>query len=862
MIRDSFDVLLNLLGQSPVTLTERELLEPSHWRHGEDAHLREDVRFRETPWGLWMRSEDVVANEAVYRWLHAEKRSQVALEQALKSATELFGRRTVFCPEDPRFVLRQDEIHLSADELSNQPVIEDSVGDFEKYQTHLPLHSLKAAAASEPAGQWGKRAQDQVVEPLGWVRVSLPGHRLNDRMFVAAIEGHSMDDGKSGLVDGGHAIFEFWPSGTKQNLNVLVRGEFSDPETGSFAVKKYVADQRDREGRHNQISLVSLNPDKERFPDIELHPEDDADITVVAKVVQALSLDEFERRPKTKGRAGRRDLKGDGLVKTLDRRLASFFDDAGTDADDEESSSARTSGWQTRLLCLEVTEGGLLLEIGPLEGLPSFVKKLRALGTHWDAVVLAANARTRAIRVPVRPGTGPWRWEAIGFEEEDELGFERLSHEVLDVSVPTIFRVDADGMGQCIKTTTLSLGQAYRILLPPGIGKELGTEIDTGWRIWSIDLAHGLSDSSRKLLASIGLEIGESWPRLEWALASASSWKTNPHGESYPVFETGTELYLNVRGLLVEEGDEAALFLHGASGTQKMPLTSDGIVSLGIPSAGRWVCSILHSRTSVQSTTLLFEVAENTIEFIPASCSVLAPDGVLSLEVTAPAGWPVTLGWRVLAAQEQTLATLWGNENGSIPLDEATSIIMDRTRHTRLADLVVDFRELGLHEVPFDSRISLEEVRETFKSLWAQCSGLVKSRRGAWLQLRTPWLVPVTKLFGYGLEDLSELNDQDVPANLIALGLTRDERSPNGITRFYSRILVLTTEIDTVMRDHRDWVDKSCEKASVREAFITDGQHWTKHRKGSKLRHHVWDLDQVIEHDHIDQMLADFAEGL
>ena len=131
-----------------------------------------------------------------------------------------------------------------------------------------------------------------MIETLGWVRVTLPGRRLNDRMFIAAVEGHSMDDGKSGLVDGGYAVFELWPSGTKQNLSVLVRGSFSDPETGNYAVKKYVADERDEYGRHNAISLVSLNPNKERYPNIELQPEDDDDITVVAKVVKALSTDE------------------------------------------------------------------------------------------------------------------------------------------------------------------------------------------------------------------------------------------------------------------------------------------------------------------------------------------------------------------------------------------------------------------------------------------------------------------------------------------------------------------------------------------------------------------------------------------
>ena len=57
MTRASFDALVTRLAASPTTFSERELLEPSHWSLGEDARLREDLRFRETPWGRWMLAE-------------------------------------------------------------------------------------------------------------------------------------------------------------------------------------------------------------------------------------------------------------------------------------------------------------------------------------------------------------------------------------------------------------------------------------------------------------------------------------------------------------------------------------------------------------------------------------------------------------------------------------------------------------------------------------------------------------------------------------------------------------------------------------------------------------------------------------
>ena len=120
-----------------------------------------------------------------------------------------------------------------------------------------------------------------------------------------------------------------------------------------------------------------------------------------------------------------------------------------------------------------------------------------------------------------------------------------------------MFRLDANGVGQRIKSTTLSLGQAYRLLLPPKIGDDLGAELGDGWRIWSLDLAAPLSPTTRQMLTALGLNVGEAWPRLEWALAPAAAWRTNARGESYPVFEAGAELLVNAGGVSVEEGDEA-----------------------------------------------------------------------------------------------------------------------------------------------------------------------------------------------------------------------------------------------------------------------------------------------------------------
>ena len=157
-------------------------------------------------------------------------------DSAIAPIDQTIGARATLCTADPRLVFAGSTVRLSAQELSDRPRLESEIGELERYTTHLPVHSLRATVASAPAGDWRGRKQEEVIETLGWLSVSVAGLALNPRMFVARVEGRSMDDGKSGLVDGAYAVFELWPAGTRQNLNVLVRGAFTDPETGAYAV--------------------------------------------------------------------------------------------------------------------------------------------------------------------------------------------------------------------------------------------------------------------------------------------------------------------------------------------------------------------------------------------------------------------------------------------------------------------------------------------------------------------------------------------------------------------------------------------------------------------------------------------------
>lgn len=574
-----------------------------------------------------------------------------------------------------------------------------------------------------------------------------------------------------------------------------------------------------------------------------------------------------EHRPHGAGRPGRRNITGQGgldeQAKRLGRRVASFFDGTAPDADNDEATVDCSVAWQTKLVCLEVAAGGPQLKISLLDGLPSFVKKLRVVGTGWDAFVLATNAKLRPTCVSVRPGTGPWRWEAVGFEDEQDLGLDQLAFGALDVTTPRVFRVDSDGVGQLVTNTTLSIGQSYRLLLPPNVGGEVGTALADGWRVWTLDLSAQLSPSTGDALNALGIAVGEASPRLEWALAPAAAWRTNARGDSYPVFDVGTELLVNVNGVDLQDGDEAMLFLHGPAGTQRLALSTSGLVSLGKPAAGRWACALMHSRTNVQTATLVFEVASSVTEYVSAAWATGASQGLASLEAMAPPGWPVSVRWGGIAAYEETIATVYGNDDRTVSFEDVRPLLEARAARASVADLVVNFRELGRRLIPLNGRASLEEVRAQVLALWQQRSERVQSLKGMWLQLMPMWFEPTTTRLGYGVDSVAMPGGTEGQHDLAAWLLTVDERTNGSITRSPSRVLVLTTDVHSVLRDQREWIDNACTAAKVRDAIVTDGTCWATHRKGDRRRRRrEWSFDHAINLGSVDDMLNELTEGL
>jgi hypothetical protein len=143
-----------------------------------------------------------------------------------------------------------------------------------KFQTHLPLYTLSAAA--------GHFLDNDEVEPEGWEEAP-PDLRLNDKLFVAHIAGHSMEPL---IPDQSLCVFRAGVvTGSRQGRLVLVQN--LEPEGDAYAIKRYASEKavaEDGTWRHTSVRLESLNPDG---PTWDLKPEE-GKYRIMAEFVRVL----------------------------------------------------------------------------------------------------------------------------------------------------------------------------------------------------------------------------------------------------------------------------------------------------------------------------------------------------------------------------------------------------------------------------------------------------------------------------------------------------------------------------------------------------------------------------------------------
>jgi SOS-response transcriptional repressor LexA len=131
-----------------------------------------------------------------------------------------------------------------------------------RYRTHLPRFSLAVAA-----GPFLTNPEDVSAEE--WIEVP-PDLRLDEDMFIARIQGHSMEPR---IPDGSLCVFTRKVVGSRSGRLVLVRNsELADDN--QYTVKRYKSEWKTTEEgvRHGRIRLESLNP---AYPSWDLDPEED-----------------------------------------------------------------------------------------------------------------------------------------------------------------------------------------------------------------------------------------------------------------------------------------------------------------------------------------------------------------------------------------------------------------------------------------------------------------------------------------------------------------------------------------------------------------------------------------------------------
>lgn len=885
----SFDAVVERYAKEPVTFTETDALKTCHWSLGEESRLREDARFRPTPWGRWLLSERLLANDALYEVMREQGRPQVNLTAGLKELGNPGGRAWAFCTADPRFVLDGDVLRLAAAELTDRPLYEDAT-ELEKYATHLPVHTLEAVAASAPAGEWGPRGQEKAIETLGWIRVQVPGHRLNKKMFVAEVRGESMENLKRHF--NGLAVFELWPEGSRRDRVVLVRGAGVDKDLGRYALKKYVGEARNAERERERLTLESLSSDKTRYPDIVLERAQESDLEVVAWLVAPLTPADYNRSPKPGTPRGRRDLTSRGGLARVEEGLRQaarrFFEGRSLEPPaEDDGTESHDLEWTSRFLCLEAAASGLHLEAGPLP-LPPMVKRLVVAsgGRAWPT--LASNFRSKAWRVAVSPSAQSYAWTSPGFEDllEKELG--QLTVGGLPENVPSLFRVDALGIGRMLSTRQVSSGQTYRVLVPPGLGSNLPgdgsvAELEAGWQLWETTLPARMDDDICVVLGSLGLEVGSTTPKLEWVIVPPVSYETNPAGEPYPCFPVGSEPVLMARGYAALRDGDARLFLAGSMGMESVPLPrgDDASIRLEGLDPGRYVAQLLHARTRIDPVRLPFAVVEGDEAPVSAKLEVrldgmgrpVDASGRLGLaaefsvvegpqpafEVDGPPFWPVGPAW--ITERRKPLERTSLDANGVLDPEELFRALAPYVHGATVADLVLSFLELGTVTVALSRETEAGALFSRVREFVASRLETAQGMRGQNSLLRAHWLDPLLKTLGYRIQEVDPVHLEVSPAGATALLLKVLERRAGRIVPEPRRLLVLVdpeSSLSPLSDSVRNFADDLSRRFGLQNSIVTDGIRWLSHRRGQRIhRSAPEDLGAGIQAES-DEALKDF----
>ena len=160
--------------------------------------------------------------------------------------------------------------------------LHDDATHDQRFVTHLPVYSLRAAA-----GYFGDGHE---VDVDGWVDVSGAKDlgRVDESMFISQVLGRSMEQQ---IPDGSYCVFRRLGAGTRQGKIVLAQHrDIADPDTGgSYTVKRYARVEESSSGKIiRTLELQPLNPD---FNSIRLTPEAEDEVQIIAELIAVLGAE-------------------------------------------------------------------------------------------------------------------------------------------------------------------------------------------------------------------------------------------------------------------------------------------------------------------------------------------------------------------------------------------------------------------------------------------------------------------------------------------------------------------------------------------------------------------------------------------
>ena len=153
----------------------------------------------------------------------------------------------------------------------------------DRYVSCVPLVPLKAAA-----GAFGEPHElEEVAQNHAWEWSAVnTRHSLSPGMFVARVVGNSMEPS---IPHGAWCLFRAPVRGSRQGKIVLVElRDTTDPATGErYTVKRYES-EKVRDGDSWRHTKITLKPTNREYEPIVLTAADEAELRVVAELVEVL----------------------------------------------------------------------------------------------------------------------------------------------------------------------------------------------------------------------------------------------------------------------------------------------------------------------------------------------------------------------------------------------------------------------------------------------------------------------------------------------------------------------------------------------------------------------------------------------